>query len=195
MTIVLFYIPGCVGSVLLCRLSLVAASGAYSLVAVWGLLISVASFDSCLGTRAVGHVGFNSCGTGLSCSMAYQIFPDQGLNLCLLHLLHWQADSLPLSHQGSITRPPVLLTPGGAVYNTDSLIDFFWNCSTQQTCWQTDKKISKGQNIEKMVLECMKRRSDWLLRRQIQNKSTPSYHLSLSLQRLKCLLAHPHSML
>jgi len=24
--------------------------------------------------------------------------PDQGLNLCLLH---WQADSLPLSHQGS----------------------------------------------------------------------------------------------
>ena len=26
------------------------------------------------------------------------ILPDQGLNLCLLH---WQADSLPLSHQGS----------------------------------------------------------------------------------------------
>ena len=100
--IVLFYISGCVGSVLLCRLSLVAASGACSLVAVWGLLISVASFDSCLGTRALGHVGFNSCGTGLSCSMAYQIFPDQGLNLCLLHLLHWQADSLPLSQQAFV---------------------------------------------------------------------------------------------
>ena len=27
-----------------------------------------------------------------------QSFPDQGLNLCLLH---WQADSLPLNHQGS----------------------------------------------------------------------------------------------
>ena len=26
------------------------------------------------------------------------IFLTQGLNLCLLHLLHWQADSLPLSH-------------------------------------------------------------------------------------------------
>ena len=26
------------------------------------------------------------------------IFPTQGWNL---HLLHWQADSLPLSHQGS----------------------------------------------------------------------------------------------
>ena len=30
------------------------------------------------------------------------IFPTQGLNLCLLH---WQADSLPLSHQGNATCP------------------------------------------------------------------------------------------
>jgi len=29
------------------------------------------------------------------------IFLSQGLNLCLLHLLHWQADSLPLCHLGS----------------------------------------------------------------------------------------------
>ena len=29
------------------------------------------------------------------------IFPAQGLNLCLLHLLHWQADSLPQHHLGS----------------------------------------------------------------------------------------------
>ena len=35
---------------------------------------------------------------GLRCSMACGIFPDQGLNPCLLH---WQADSLPLSHWGS----------------------------------------------------------------------------------------------
>ena len=35
---------------------------------------------------------------GLSCSMACGIFPDQGSNPCLLH---WQADSLPLSHQES----------------------------------------------------------------------------------------------
>ena len=34
----------------------------------------------------------------LSCSFACGIFLAQGLNLCLLH---WQADSLPLSHQGS----------------------------------------------------------------------------------------------
>ena len=34
----------------------------------------------------------------LSCSRAYVIFPDQGLNLCRLH---WQVDSKPLDHQGS----------------------------------------------------------------------------------------------
>ena len=35
------------------------------------------------------------------------IFSTQGLNLCLLHLLHWQADSLPLHHLGSL---PMLST-------------------------------------------------------------------------------------
>ena len=35
---------------------------------------------------------------GLSCSAACGIFLDQGSNTCLLH---WQAVSLPLSHQGS----------------------------------------------------------------------------------------------
>ena len=39
---------------------------------------------------------------GLSCSAACGIFPDQGSNPCLLH---WQADSQPLHHQGS---PPSL---------------------------------------------------------------------------------------
>ena len=34
----------------------------------------------------------------LSCPAACGIFPDQGLNSCLLY---WLADSLPLSHQGS----------------------------------------------------------------------------------------------
>ena len=35
---------------------------------------------------------------GLICSTACGIFPDQELKPCLLH---WQVDSLPLSHQGS----------------------------------------------------------------------------------------------
>ena len=34
----------------------------------------------------------------LSCPAACGIFPDQGWNPCLLH---WQADFLPLNHQGS----------------------------------------------------------------------------------------------
>ena len=38
------------------------------------------------------------CTHRLSCSAAYGIVPDQGLNSCLLH---WQAHSSPLSHQGS----------------------------------------------------------------------------------------------
>ena len=38
---------------------------------------------------------------GLSCPTACGIFLEQGSNLCLLH---WQADSLPLSHQGSLLQ-------------------------------------------------------------------------------------------
>ena len=57
-------------------------------------------------TQALGHVGFSSRNMGsevvvlgLSCSAACGIFPDQGSNPCPLH---WQVDSLPLSHQGSL---------------------------------------------------------------------------------------------
>ena len=40
--------------------------------------------------------------TGVGCHTLLQgIFPTQGSNLSLLWLLHWQADSLPLSHLGS----------------------------------------------------------------------------------------------
>ena len=68
---------------------------------------------SCCRAQALGHVGFSSCsvwaqqlrfpGPGaqahrVSCSMACGIFLDQGSNPCILH---WQVDSLPLSHQGS----------------------------------------------------------------------------------------------
>ena len=36
---------------------------------------------------------------GVGCHFTLQgIFPTQGLNSCLFHFLHWQADSLPLSH-------------------------------------------------------------------------------------------------
>ena len=49
--------------------------------------------------------------TGVGCHFLLQgIFPTQGLNP---YLLHWQADSLPLSHLGS----PKLLINGQLIYN------------------------------------------------------------------------------
>ena len=39
--------------------------------------------------------------TGVSCHFLFQgIFPTQGSNPCLMEHLHWQADSLTLSHLG-----------------------------------------------------------------------------------------------
>ena len=73
------------------------------LLVVRGLLIAVASRCE---AQALGTWAFSGCGTqaqwlwahGLSCSMAYGIFPHQGSNPCFLY---WQVDSLPLSHLGS----------------------------------------------------------------------------------------------
>ena len=39
------------------------------------------------------------------------IFPTQESNQCLLNLLHWQADSLPLSHLGAEPCTPNLTVP------------------------------------------------------------------------------------
>ena len=45
---------------------------------------------------------FPSKNTGAGCHFLLQgFFPTQGSNPHLLHLLHWQADSLPLSYLGS----------------------------------------------------------------------------------------------
>ena len=95
-------------------------------VALPGLLIAVASFvvahklrgsqPSVFAARGLHGCSSQALSTGsvvvahgLSCSIARGIFPDQGfvtrvylggkrLKLCFLH---WQVDSLPLSHQGS----------------------------------------------------------------------------------------------
>ena len=92
--------------------SLVSANGGYC-DSMWG---SHYSDFSCCRAQALGHTGFSICSVwaqklwlpgpraqaslvrGLSCSTACGIFPDQGSNSCLLH---WQVDSLPLSHQGN----------------------------------------------------------------------------------------------
>ena len=49
--------------------------------------------------RLLCPLDFLGKNTGVGCHFLLQgIFPTQGLNLRLLWLLHWQADSLPLSH-------------------------------------------------------------------------------------------------
>ena len=95
--------------------SLVVASGGYSgcgvrpsievapLVAehrLQGMRTSVVTARalSSRGSQALEHRPSSWGARGLSCSTVCGIFLDQGLNPCLLH---WQADSLPLSHQGS----------------------------------------------------------------------------------------------
>ena len=88
--------------------SLVVERGGYSLVVVHGLPIAVAPFVAERGLWAAqasvaAAPGLQRTGSIFvahrpSCSAACGIFPDQELNPCLLH---WPADSLPLSKQGS----------------------------------------------------------------------------------------------
>ena len=63
---------------------------------LWGTqaLVAVAPRLYSRGPEVVAHKS--------SCSGALRVFLDKGLNLCLLH---WQSDSLPLSHQGN----PILI--------------------------------------------------------------------------------------
>ena len=95
-------------------LSLVAASGGHSSSRCTGLSLSWLLLLRSTGSRRAGSV---IVAHGPSCSVACGIFPDQGSNPCLLH---WQADSQPLCHQGSPSKVfnplvpqlvPTLLSP------------------------------------------------------------------------------------
>ena len=77
-------------------LSLVAASGGHSSSWCAGLSLSRPLLLRSTGSRCAGSV---VVAHGPSCSVACGIFPDQGSNPCPLH---WQADSQPLRHQGSL---------------------------------------------------------------------------------------------
>ena len=76
-------------------LSLVVASGGHSSSRCAGLSLSRPLLLQGTGSRRAVSV---VVAHGPSCSAACGIFPDQGSNPCLLH---WQADSQPLHHQGS----------------------------------------------------------------------------------------------
>ena len=65
---------------------------AFSSCGEWGLLFAVE-------LRALLGVVFLAAECGLRCPAAHGIFLDHGSNLCPLH---WQEDSSPLGHQGSL---------------------------------------------------------------------------------------------
>jgi len=85
---------GCAGSLLLRRLSsscrqwgLLSSCGAWALMQ-WLPPVAEHGLSGALASVVVARV--------LSCSAACGIFPDQELNL---RLLHWQRDSSPLNHK------------------------------------------------------------------------------------------------
>ena len=97
-------------------LDLCCCTWAFSSCRELGLTLQSGSWAACCGgfscceAWALGHAGFRSCSPlapkhrllvvahRLHCPVAHGVFPGQGSNP---RLLHWQADSLPLSHQGS----------------------------------------------------------------------------------------------
>ena len=88
-------------------LSLVAASGGHSSSWCAGLSLSRPLLWS-TSSRRTGSV---VVAHGPSCSAAHGIFPDQGSNP---RPLHWQADSQPLCHQGSLKVQFLKSLPGWA---------------------------------------------------------------------------------
>ena len=98
----------------LCSVSIAARAllcGELGLPSRLGVRASRCSGFPCWGPRALGRAGFRSCGSRAlehrlnnSCGAQTRLLhstrdpPGSGMEPCLLH---WQADSLPLSHQGS----------------------------------------------------------------------------------------------
>ena len=95
---------------LCCCMDFFLSCGKQGLLSTCSALVCHCRGFSCYGAWALGIVGFSSCGFWalehrlnivahrLTCSMTCGILPYQGSNPCLLH---WQVDSLPLSHQRS----------------------------------------------------------------------------------------------
>ena len=72
--------------------------GGWLFITVLRLVIAVASLVAERGLQSLGHTGSVVVAHGLNCSVTGGIFPYKRTNL---HPVHWQADSYPLSHQGS----------------------------------------------------------------------------------------------
>ena len=84
--------------------------GLFSSCGNWGLLSDWSvQAPHCGGFLLLWSTGSIVVAHRLSCSATWGIFPNQGSNPCLLH---WQAEPLPLSHQGSPTVVGLKSFPG-----------------------------------------------------------------------------------
>ena len=108
------------------------------------------ALSCCRWTRQQQLPGSIAVAHGLSCSAACGIFPDQGSNSCLLH---WQANSLPLSHQGSpsqfsqTSKQLTILPMGNSnVIISQQLYLYFFNL-----CFGKNFLISTFQNCLKRI--------------------------------------------
>ena len=70
------------------------------------------------------------------------IFPTQGLNSCLLCLLHWQADSLPLRHLGSPCHLYTYTNLGNGNEKKES-----WSGKRSSLPWETKSGEAKANNF------------------------------------------------
>ena len=93
-----FFLYGCVGSSFLCEGFLYLRQVGATLHRDARASLSRPLLLRSTGSRCAGSV---VVAYGPSCSAACGIFPDQGSNPCPLH---WQADSQPLRHQGSLLQ-------------------------------------------------------------------------------------------
>ena len=130
------------------------------------------------------------------------IFLTQGLNPHLLHLLHWQVDSLPLCHLGSLTEwctntiwafKPLLMQYQSMIWFSPSNYNGILpeqNFSTYNPCWVFAQMKAECQRIYAFELWCWRRllRVPWTARRSNQSilkKISPEYSLEGLMLKLK----------
>ena len=91
--------------------------------------LTLCSFVDCSPARLLCPWDFLGKNTGVGCHFLLQgIFSIHGWNPCLLH---WQADSLPLSHQGSPDGQSVTATSCLLLLSLQSIT--YWNLYLAET--------------------------------------------------------------